>query len=133
MNDTLGFHLLDRWLFNIRQGKRINQFFEDNLYTNVAIYGFGLIGKQVMSELRGTGVEVSYFIDKRSAELKNSEYLIIHPDEMGDFVNVQAIIVTPFDCYYEIENELRQRVRDSDTDVFSISNIVEYVSVYGRN
>lgn len=133
MNDTLGFHLYDKWLSNLRKGKKITQFFEDNLYTNIAIYGFGLIGNQMVEELKGTCIEISYLIDKRSNELRETEYTVIHPDEIKELTGVQAIIVTPFDIYLEIERNLKLRIHDNDIDIFSISNIVEYVSMYGKN
>ena len=130
MNDTMGFHLYDIWLSNLRKGKRVRLFFENNYYNNIAIYGMGMIGYQLYEELKGTQINIEYVIDRNASEKKRGDLRIISVGEIKKMKKVDAIIVTPFDQFCDIESILLQVV-DGYTDIISIEWIIQYISKYG--
>ena len=125
MNDAKGIRLYDKWLRNIRRGRRIDSFLLDNMYFDVAIYGMGMIGKQVLDELENTDVCVRFGIDNRASELKHRGIEIVHPSEILKLKSVSVIIVTPFEEYLEIEKKLTNYIDKEKTDIISIHTIVD--------
>ncbi|MCI8769707.1 MAG: hypothetical protein HFH73_00955 [Lachnospiraceae bacterium] len=111
INKFKGYYsLLVQW-FELRQkGKKLEQFFIENGYQVIAIYGMGELGKCLYEELKDIqGVEIKYGIDQESAycgelEIRSLDDLL--PD-------VDAIIVTPIFAYNEIEEILRQKTHSS--------------------
>ena len=132
MNDTMGFHLYDKWITNLRAGNKIDIFFEDNLYTTIAVYGYGMIGKQVLAELKDTKINVACVIDKKAGDFDHSSYRIVYPEDIIEYKDVQAIVVTPFDYCAEIEKDLKERINNCSTDIISVLSVVEYVNMYGK-
>lgn len=130
MIDTIGFHLYDKWLRNLRNGKNIERFFYDNFYVNIAIYGMGLMGKQVLEELKNSDVQVRYGIDQNAERMIVEGVDLILPDLLKDISQrIDVIVVTPMQYFYEIENLLLELA--DGTDIVSIEQIVEYVSRHG--
>ncbi len=130
MLDTIRFRLYDKWLRNFREGKTIESFFRDNYYWNVAIYGMGLIGMQVFDELKDSGIQVCYGIDKNTKDRFVEGLDIITPDCLRKrSQEADVIVITPVQYFYEIEKMLLGLTKD--TEIVSIEQIVEYVSRHG--
>lgn len=128
--DTFGFHLYDKWLWNLRYGKTIDGFFRDNFYNKIAIYGMGLIGMQVLEELKDSGIQVCYGIDQNAQEKFVEGLDIIVPDVVKDLSRqVHAIVVTPIQYFFEIEKMLLELTQG--TDIVSVEQIVEYIARHG--
>lgn len=119
-----GFSVLDLWLKNYREGKRIESFFVDNEYKNVAIYGMGRLGMHVLSELRGSSINIDYCIDKNS-QLPIDEIVIVKPEYLNNMKETDAIIVTPIQYFNEIEKCLIEYGYDGD--ILSLAQIVDYI------
>ena len=124
--DTLGFKLYDEWLYNIRNGKRIEKFFLDNDYRVIAIYGMGLIGNQVYSELKGSDVKVACGIDQKGGTIKMSNFKTVFPNEVNEYKHVDAIVITPIQHMLEIETMIYNE--GFRGDVISVEQVIEYVS-----
>ncbi|WP_026650984.1 hypothetical protein [Butyrivibrio proteoclasticus] len=123
--DNIGFYLYDQWIRVVREGYRIAQFFEDNLYKNVAIYGMGVIGLQLFEELQSSGsVNVLYGIDQNAANKKIDDLKVVTIDQLKGEVHPDAIIVTPVQHYWEIEHQLKEVF--GDVDVISVEDAVFY-------
>ena len=58
-------YLLNQWLVVLEHGRSISQYFIQNHYHTIAIYGMGYLGKRLLEELRGTGIEVKYLLDQQ--------------------------------------------------------------------
>lgn len=58
------FFLLESWVRLKQQGKDISSFFSRKGYQNIAIYGFGKIGKLLFNELKDSDIRVTYAIDQ---------------------------------------------------------------------
>ena len=123
--DTLGFHLFDKWMYNLRLGKKIDKFFTDNMCKKIAIYGMGVIGRQIFSELKGTEVEVICGIDRNEDKIIVDGLQVINPDYITRIMEVEAIVVTPIQYYIEIEKMICEK--GFKGDIFSIDQVVEYV------
>lgn len=125
MIDTIGFHLYDKWLRNLRKGKTVDCFFYDNFYDKIAIYGIGLIGTQLYEELQNTSVQVPFAIDVAASEKMVDSLDIIVPAELRyESRNIDAIVVTPIQFFGEIEKLLLDYVRN--IDIISVEQVVEY-------
>ena len=131
MNDTMGFHLYDMWITNLRRGKLIDSFFRDNLYNSIAIYGMGMIGRQLYEELKESQIIVEYAIDRNAIQIHSNEVKTITVGQIKDMKKVDAIIVTPFDQFVDIEKILFQVV-DKEIDIISIEWIIRYISKFGE-
>lgn len=126
--DTIGFHLFDKWMQNLRDGKMIETFFCDNYYENIAIYGMGIIGLQVFAELKHSSIQVSYGIDINALEKRIEGLDVVAPDSLKVLPQkIDAIVVTPMQYFFEIEKKLLDLI-EKNTDIVSIEQIVEYVS-----
>ena len=129
--DFLGFNLFDKWLYNLRENRRISQFFEDNLYQNIAIYGLGKIGRQMCDELEGTNINVCYAIDRAADQIVVENIAVVTPDSITKMEFGHSIVVTPFDQYIEIERTLLGILGNDETDIISINTVIEYISRFG--
>ena len=58
--DTIYLHLLDLWMWNRKNGKHIADWLRNKGFNSAAIYGYGLFGKHLLSELLDDGFEVGY-------------------------------------------------------------------------
>ncbi len=99
------YNILNQWLIIRNQGKSIEDYFKENNYMTVAIYGMGGIGQRVYEELEKTDVDVKYVIDK---SLINSRLKVFDINDELPYVDV--IIVTPIFAFDDIEKELSKKV-----------------------
>lgn len=123
--ETIGFPVLDLWLKNYREGKKIEHFFYDNEYESIAIYGMGRLGVHVLFELIDSSIKVDYGIDQND-QLLIDEIEIIKPENINKMKKTDAIIITPIQYFNEIEKCLIDYGYEGD--IISIAQIVDYVS-----
>ena len=95
--------LYDTWLAVKQSGKRIDKYLLANNISRIAIYGMGIIGERLFSELKLSEVKVIYAIDKNASEMLY-DIEVIKPDDV--ILDVDAIIVTSSYYFVEIENKL---------------------------
>ncbi len=120
-----GFIVLDSWLKNYREGKRIETFFEDNDYHSIAIYGMGRLAEHILIELEESSIKIEYGIDQKADQIYNDKIEIVRPADIMKMKKVDAVIVTPLHCFNEIEVDLMDLGYDGE--ILSISQIVSYV------
>ena len=112
------YQLYTRWLKMKQQGVSCLDYFRENEYKKIAIYGFKELGERLYEELKGSEVEVAYIIDK-NVDLVWAEIDIYGLDE--EFPEVDAIIVTPFFYFNEIEAEMCIKV---NCPIVSIEDVI---------
>ena len=56
--------ILTQWLMLARKGMRMSRVLEEKQIKNIAIYGCGILGRQLYEELADSSIEVRYFIVK---------------------------------------------------------------------
>lgn len=95
------------WMTLRENDKSITEFLVQNDIENVAVYGYGALGKHLVAELDDSEISVNYIIDK-NVRLNSLKYDIKQPD---DFLPaVDAIIVTPVDEFEDIYYSLKDKV-----------------------
>lgn len=101
------FMLMNQWVKISQKGKCIGDYFEENDYKKVAIYGMSYVGERLVDELAGSCIEVEYVIDQR-ADTIYSDVDIYLPDDI--LPKVDVIIVSAIYYFEDIYNVLVNRV-----------------------
>lgn len=102
------YQILSRWLALKQEGKQLEQYFVNNDYKTIAIYGMGEMGNRLYEELKDSvKVEIKYAIDKN---MKNICSRLSILDLKSDMPKVDVIIVTATFAFYEIERELSKKI-----------------------
>ena len=99
-------------------GGRLSDYFIDNNYTNIAIYGLSHIGETLLEELKASPVKVSYAIDKNASNLCANIDILMPNDELKP---VDIIVVTAISYYEDIKKELEKKI---ECPIVSLSDIV---------
>ncbi len=108
-----------QWFKANRQGKSICPWLRTHGIKRVAIYGLGILGNQLYSELENTEIEIPYIIDSRDLHLENIKQYF--PNDR--FPEVDAVIVTPVSQYMEIEEIIKK-----GNDDLSVLRLVDIIS-----
>ncbi len=108
----------DQWLRIRQEGKTLVEYFEKNGYKTVAIYGMKELGERLYDELKDTGIEVRYIIDK-NADSIYADVDVVTPDD--ELEPVDAIVVTAIYYFDEIEENLSEKV---DYPIVSLEDIL---------
>lgn len=108
----------DQWLQIRQEGKTLVEYFTKNGYKTVAVYGMKELGERLIDELKGSGVTVSYAIDK-NADCIYAEVDVVTPDE--ELAEVDVIVVTAITYFDEIEEMLCEKV---DCPIVSLEDIL---------
>lgn len=99
---------LDKWLLLKEEGKQLSEYLEKYDVKTVAVYGMGVLGRHLISELSNSNIEIKYIIDRRS-ELHHTKYDVKSVED--ELPCVDAVIITPiadFDSIYKILKEKMQ-------------------------
>lgn len=99
--------ILLRWLYYKQINRSILEYFENNNFNRIAIYGAGDLGKLLYHELFCSGVNVVCMIDK------NAEYLSADCPVLGleDIIpEVDVIVVTVAYSFDIIREDMRKKV-----------------------
>lgn len=102
------YSMLNQWLMLKQEGKSLEEYFVNNKYKTVAIYGMGEMGNRLYDELKNsTQINVSYAIDKDAAGVTSNIEIKTLNDKL-DYVD--AIIITPIFAFEDVKNELSKSV-----------------------
>ncbi len=108
------------WI-NIRQkGRTLVEYFENNKYHKVAIYGMSYLGKALADELEHSTVRVMYGIDKNAVN-KCADFEMVLPDE--SFEEVDAIVVTTLTDFEIIKKMI---IGKTHSRVVSLKEVLDY-------
>ncbi len=103
------YRMMNEWVRIKQEGKNLALFFEENNYKKIAVYGMSYAGETLLKELKGTGIQVSYGIDRNADVIyEDSEVDIITMED--PLRKVDAIVVTAVTFFDEIEEELRKKI-----------------------
>ena len=105
---TRYYHIFNHWLKLKQQDISCRDYFIENEYHKIAIYGFKELGERLYDELKESEIEVCYIIDKN----KDNIWAEIDVYDMEqELPEVDAIVVTPTWFFEEIEKELEVRTK----------------------
>ena len=112
------YFLLDFWLKNMEQGKKINSFFENRKYKSISIYGMASLGEHLKKQLE-EDILVLYSIDRNVITYNGKDYGL--QEDIEKLPKPDVIVVTPVMEYKEIKENLEKVV---DTDIISLEEVV---------
>ncbi len=101
------FLMMNQWVKVKQEGKNLASYFEYNGYKKIAIYGMSYAGETLLSELKGTNVQVAYGIDKKADGLYSDVDIVSIDDTLEP---VDAVVVTAITFFDEIESKLSDKV-----------------------
>lgn len=116
--------VLSQWVSNKIDSKNLADYFKENDIKTIAIYGMGTLGELLYQELKGSNIEIKYFVDKNADKLYYGidELPIVCVDKLNEYEKVDAIIVTPVFDFDAIEEAIMQGA--SDSNVISLDDVV---------
>lgn len=108
---------LSEWLKLKQNGISIKEYFEQNHYETIAIYGMGDLGKKLFFELQNSGMEVIYTVDK-NAGMQDKYKMIQLADKLP---KTNVIIVTAVSSFNEIYMELKNK---TSAEIVNIEDMI---------
>lgn len=105
------------WMTLRENGKCVTDYLVQYEIENVAVYGFGALGKHLVKELDDSKILIKYIID-RNVRLNHLKYDFKTPDEF--LPHVDAIIVTPVDEFDNIYDILKSHTDDKIISLLEI-------------
>lgn len=100
---------LYQWLVIQQDHGRISDYFKNNGYKSVAIYGMGELGKLLLKELDDADIEIPYVIDQNAGNIALSgNKKVIRLSEVQE--NVDLIVVSVIDKFDAIKTDIGKRV-----------------------
>lgn len=111
--------LFDKWMILMERGDTIEQFFKERNIKEIAVYGYGNIGKHLVKQLSDSNINIKYVIDKRKDSIVMDN---ISCYQLSDNMpTVDAIVITPICEYTKIKNALNEV---TSAEIISIEDIV---------
>lgn len=112
------YQLLDNWMILLEKKSNIAEYFCKRNIKEIAVYGYGSVGRHLVTQLLKSDVNVKYVIDKRVGDKENGIERYLPTDKIPE---VEAIVVTPVAEYQEIEEKLQRRFSG---EIISVEDIV---------
>lgn len=105
------YNMLLQWLDIKQEGKSLSEYFVNNNYKTIAIYGMGEMGRRLYDELKDSEIQIKYVIDKNSI----TAYSPVEVKELDDFdgddnVEVDVVVVTATFAFNEIQKEVSEKI-----------------------
>lgn len=112
------YKVLNQWLEVRQSGKTLKEYFDRQNYKTVAIYGMKELGERLYDELKDSGIEVCYIIDKKAGSVY-ADVEVVPPE--ADLEPVDVIVVTAIFYFDEIEEMLSTK---GDYSIVSLEDIL---------
>lgn len=115
------YELLNHWLSLRNKGISVEEYFVNNNYRNIAIYGMGELGTRLYEELKEGRICIKYAIDQNGG-IPNSDLQIY--DMNDELEEVDLIVVSAIFDYSAIEVQLQKKgnfkIVSLDSVIFSL-------------
>lgn len=115
------YELCNKWIKLIYDGYKLEEYFLENGYHKIAVYGLGELGNRLIEALEDTGIQVAYGIDSNTWAAFAEKIDIVGFDEKESFDGVDCIVVTPVHVYKDVAEKLRKK---STCDVISLEDVI---------
>ncbi|WP_051200187.1 glycosyltransferase WbsX family protein [Butyrivibrio sp. FCS006] len=96
--------ILFKWMEHISNGESLSIFIESRGWKDFAIYGYGVLGKLLCTNLMNSGYKPAYIIENTTVQAMDDEIRIVSHSEALE--NVDGIIVTAVSDYEGIKDRL---------------------------
>lgn len=117
LNDTINLMIIKEWLYLKQIDRSIFPFFEDNHVRTIGVYGYGVLGRFLETELISSRVKISFFVDKIANQITNIP--VVRPGDI--FPDVDMLVVCVANGYGKIKDEIEAK---NDYIVVSILEIL---------
>lgn len=98
--------------------ENIVDMFSECQYCSVAIYGYGVIGKKLLADLRKLGIIVDCVIDNAAMSFDATDYPLYTPENVQEYIDF--IIITPVFA----EKEIRESLMGWKSKVISLRELL---------
>lgn len=112
------YNMLNQWLLLKQEGKTLEEYFVNNGYKNIAIYGMGEMGNRLYDELKNSNINVKYAVDENPAGTYSDIEIF---DKEEEYPDADVIIVTAIFAFDDIEKELQKKIK---FPVISLDDVV---------
>ena len=112
------FKMMDRWVGIKQEGKNLAEYFAENGYQRIIVYGMHYAGERLVEELKNTNIQVVCGIDKNAQSILADVDVITKEDRIPE---ADVVVVTAISFFEEIESELRDKV---DCPIISLEDVV---------
>lgn len=120
------FLMMDKWIQNEMEGKKISTYLRNNGFYNLTIYGMGYIGRTLYEYLKSEGFEINNLIDQSS--FKRIDGMTIKKID-DEHVSTDAVIVTAIYYFEELEDKLKTKFKEPVLSLADIIYKVKYIDV----
>lgn len=111
-------HAMNKMMCIMEQNISLGKYLKELGFSKIAVYGYGFVGKHLITLLQREGIDVLYVIDKNSNVLSSDINVCVLSKDMP---YVDAIIVTPIDEYPAIRSSIKKFV---DFNTISLGHIL---------
>lgn len=101
--DTHYLHLLDKWMLLRENGFSVAEWIKKQGWKNIAVYGYGILGKHLCNDLCSHGIVIEYIIDQLGKQLHTNYKVYLPSDILPD---TEVIIVSATYDYEKIYTNL---------------------------
>lgn len=112
--------ILHNWLLKKEMGRLFSDYLKEFEFNTVAIYGMGILGKHLISELKDSNIKISYTIDVDESVRANFDVPVYKKEQIRE-LDVDVIIVTVTYAFETIKSELGKY---TDAKIISLEQIV---------
>lgn len=112
------YQLLIQWLTIKRDGINLAEYFKYNGYQTIAVYGMRELGEQLISELKGTDIQVKYIVDRNADKLAVNLPKYKPEDNLPQ---VDALVVTAIYYFQDIQEMMEEKI---DCPIISLEDVV---------
>lgn len=110
-----------QWIKVEQNRGSIAKYLQEQKLINIAIYGYGDLGKTLYNQLENTDIIVTEILDKREIGIENN---LVIKKPMGGNRDVDAVIVTAVYYFDEIQKELNEL---GYKNIISLQNLLEKI------
>lgn len=111
--------LFDNWMTLNERGETFERFFKEREIKDIAVYGYGSIGRHFVAQLSHSDIGIKYVIDKNKDSIITGDIPCYRLSD--DMPKVDAIVITPICEYSEIRNTLK---RVTSAEIISMEDII---------
>lgn len=116
--DKIYNRLFHNWLLIIERGNGIEEYFYEKGIKEIAVYGYGNIGRHLVEQLIKTDISIKYIIDKNKKVVSDNIDVYHLTEKIPD---VDAVIVTPICEYQSIKKKIENKVSG---EIISMEDII---------
>ncbi|WP_051200754.1 glycosyltransferase [Butyrivibrio sp. XPD2002] len=112
-------NVLFNWVLLLQNEKFLNSFLDQNNYHRLVIYGYGILGKLLISKLENEKYDIIGIIDKKLHESTVNGYNVLN-NYLSMLDEADVVIVTAISDFDEIKN-----LFSSEVNIISLETILE--------